>query len=56
MTTESPNFKCPKIDCSAQYVSVRRDCAPAEKPRCAECGTPFLVMDDVAGYLHYERV
>ena len=46
------NYKCPKLDCRAEYFAIHRDYAPDEKPRCSECATPFLVMEK-GQYIHY---
>ena len=47
------NFKCPNLECRAEYVATHRDIAPDVKPRCSECGTPFLAMEK-GRYIHYQ--
>lgn len=49
------NYECPKLDCAAEYIATYRDHAPDEKPRCSQCGTPFLAMEK-GRYIHYQRV
>ena len=52
---EPNNFKCPSLKCMAQYSAARRTEASKTKPKCEECGTPFLEMDE-GYYIHYEPV
>jgi hypothetical protein len=52
-TADSYNFKCPKLECAAEYVAIHRDYVPDQKPRCSECGTPFLAMEN-GKHLHYQ--
>jgi ribosomal protein S27AE len=47
------NYKCPNLECRAEYFAIHRDYAPEEKPRCSECGTPFLAMEK-GRYIHYQ--
>jgi hypothetical protein len=46
------NFRCPNFMCKAEYVAVNRDHA-VPRPRCMECGTPFLAMEGGL-HIHYE--
>jgi hypothetical protein len=48
-------FRCPNLECGAEYVALAKDCAPAQKPRCVECATPFLVKDK-GRFLHYQAL
>lgn len=52
---EPKNYKCPSLKCMAQYSAARRTEASKTKPKCEECGTPFLAMDE-GYYIHYEPV
>jgi hypothetical protein len=47
------NYKCPNLDCRAEYVAVRSESAPQRAPRCIECQTPFLAMEEGV-HIHYE--
>jgi hypothetical protein len=52
--TEPPhNYKCPKLECGAEYFAIHREHPPETKPRCNECGTPFLAMES-GQYIHYQ--
>jgi hypothetical protein len=46
------NFKCPKLECRAEYLAIHRDYMPDEKPRCSECHTLFTAMEQ-GRYIHY---
>jgi hypothetical protein len=48
-------FRCPNLECGAQYVALDKDDAPAEKPRCVNCETPFLAKDKCR-FLHYQSL
>ena len=48
-------FRCPNLECGAQYVALAKDHAPTEKPRCVQCDTPFLVKDK-GRFLHYQAL
>jgi hypothetical protein len=50
---ESYAFRCPSLDCKAQYVAVTREEAPAQKPRCEYCDTPFL-LSSKGRFIHYQ--
>jgi len=45
-------FKCPKIECPAEYFAIHRIYAPDKKPRCRKCDTPFVAMEK-SRYVHY---
>ena len=47
------NYKCPNLECRAEYVAVQRTEANLRKPKCVECGTPFLAMQRGL-YIQYE--
>jgi hypothetical protein len=47
------SFKCPKLDCGAEYFAIEQDVPPAAKPKCLECGTPFLARIREEGFVHY---
>jgi hypothetical protein len=47
------NYKCPNLDCRAEYFAIHREHPPEMKPRCRECDTPFLVMEK-GQYIHYQ--
>ena len=49
------SFRCPNLGCKAEYVALAKDCAPDEKPRCIDCGTPFLAKHD-GRFLHYQSL
>jgi hypothetical protein len=46
-------FRCPNLECGVQYAAVAEDHAPAETPRCGQCGTPFLAKDE-GRFRHYQ--
>ena len=48
------SFNCPKLDCGAAYFAIEKDVPPVEKPKCIECGTPFLARTR-EGFVHYYR-
>ena len=48
-------FRCPNLECGAQYVALAKDHAPAEKARCVECETPFMAKDK-GRFLHYQAL
>jgi hypothetical protein len=52
---ESYAFRCPRLECRAEYVAVPRDQAPATKPRCEFCDTPFLLSSN-GRFIHYQLV
>jgi hypothetical protein len=39
------NYKCPNLECRAEYVAVQRSDVSLRKPKCVECATPFLAME-----------
>ena len=47
------NFKCPNLNCGAEYVAVQRSQGPQRAPRCIECTTPFLAKEKGL-HIHYE--
>ena len=47
------NYKCPNLQCRAEYVAVQRSDASLRKPKCVECATPFLAKDKGL-YIQYE--
>jgi hypothetical protein len=47
------NFKCPNLNCGAEYVAVQRVQGHQRAPRCIECATPFLAKEKGL-YIHYE--
>jgi len=47
------NYKCPKIECRAEYFAIHRDYSPDGRLRCSECGTPFLAMEN-GQHIHYQ--
>jgi hypothetical protein len=49
------SFRCPNIDCTAQYVALAKDHAPDQKPRCIDCNTPFLAKSN-GRFLHYQSL
>ena len=49
------SFRCPNLQCRAQYVALAKSHAPDEKPRCIECDTPFLARDN-GRFLHYQAL
>jgi hypothetical protein len=49
------SFRCPNLECGAEYVALAKDHAPDEKPRCVLCATPFLVRDK-GRFLHYQSL
>jgi hypothetical protein len=46
------SFQCPKLDCRTEYFAIAQDVPPAAKPKCLECGTPFLAKVR-EGFVHY---
>ena len=48
-------FRCPNLDCDAQYVASPKDQAPHKSPRCFKCDTPFLQKHN-GRFLHYEAL
>jgi hypothetical protein len=52
-STQPYNFKCPNLDCGAEYVAVKREQGPQRPPRCIECATPFLAKER-GMHIHYE--
>jgi hypothetical protein len=54
MSEDAPprSFQCPKLDCEAEYFAIEKDVPPAAKPKCLECGTPFLVRTRER-FVHY---
>jgi hypothetical protein len=46
------SFKCPKLDCGAEYFAIEQDVPPPAKPKCMECGTPFLASTREK-FVHY---
>jgi hypothetical protein len=47
------NYRCPNLECLAEYVAVQRTDASLRKPKCIECATPFLAMEK-GRYIQYE--
>ena len=47
------NFKCPNLNCGAEYVAVQRSQGPQRAPRCIECATPFLAKEKGL-HIHYK--
>ena len=47
------NYKCPNLECRAEYVAVQRSDASLRKPRCVQCATPFLA-EDKGLFIQYE--
>jgi hypothetical protein len=43
VSEEAPllSFKCPKLNCGAEYFAIEQDVSRAAKPKCLDCGTPF---------------
>jgi hypothetical protein len=39
------NYRCPNLECRAEYVAVHRTDAILRKPKCIECATPFLATE-----------
>jgi|SoimicmetaTmtLPB_FD_contig_31_35459819_length_430_multi_3_in_0_out_0_1 hypothetical protein len=55
MTSEDApprSFKCPKLECGAEYFAFEQDVPPTEKPKCQECGTAFLAKAGKA-FIYY---
>jgi hypothetical protein len=46
------SFQCPKLDCRVKYFAIAQDAPPATKPKCLECGTPFLAKT-AEGFVYY---
>jgi hypothetical protein len=54
MSKLSPyNYRCPNLECRAEYVAVLRTDATRRKPKCIECATPFPAMEK-GRYIQYE--
>jgi hypothetical protein len=49
----SHSFRCPNLECNAQYVALSKDEAPDARPRCIDCDTPFLAKHK-GKFLHYQ--
>jgi hypothetical protein len=47
------NYRCPNLECLAEYVAVQRTDPALRKPKCIECATPFLAMEK-GRYIQYE--
>jgi hypothetical protein len=47
------NYRCPNLECRAEYVAVRRTDVSLRKPRSIVCATPFLAMQKGL-YIQYE--
>jgi hypothetical protein len=47
------NYRCPNLECRAEYVAVQRPEVSLRKPKCIECATPFLAMEN-GRYIQYE--
>ena len=47
------NYRCPNLECLAEYVAVQRSDVSLRKPKCIECATPFLAMEN-DHYIQYE--
>ena len=55
MTSEDApprSFRCPKLDCGAKYFTIEQEAPPVGKPKCLECGTPFLARTNER-FVHY---
>jgi len=39
------NYRCPNLECRAEYLAVHRTDAALRKPKCIECTTPFLATE-----------
>ena len=54
MSASTPyNFICPNPECRAEYVAVQRSDASLHRPKCIECATPFLAMEE-GPFIPYE--
>ena len=54
MSESTPyNYRCPNLECLAEYVAVQRTDPILRKPKCIECATPFLAMEKGL-YIQYE--
>jgi hypothetical protein len=54
MSESTPyNYRCPNLECLAEYVAVPRTDPTLRKPKCIECATPFLAMEK-GRYIQYE--
>ena len=54
MSESTPyNYRCPNLECLAEYVAVQRTDPILRKPKCIECATPFLAMAK-GRYIQYE--
>jgi hypothetical protein len=40
------NYSCPNLECRAEYLAAHRTDATLRKPKCIECATPFLAMEN----------
>ena len=47
------NYRCPNLECRAEYVAVHRTDAALREPKCIECATPFLSVEK-GRYIQYE--
>jgi hypothetical protein len=54
---ESPphSFRCPNLNCRAEYVVISKAQPPVERPCCIDCETPFLAMHQ-GQFLHYQSL
>jgi hypothetical protein len=50
--TSPRSFQCRKLDCRTEYFAIAQDVPPAAKPKCLECGTPFLAKVR-EGFIYY---
>jgi hypothetical protein len=48
-----PNYRCPNLECRAEYVAIHRTDATLPKPKCIECATPFVAVEK-GRYIQYE--
>jgi hypothetical protein len=54
MSKSTPyNYRCPNLECRAEYVAIHRTDATLRKPKCIECATPFLAAEK-GRYIQYE--
>ena len=54
MSESTPcSYRCPNLECLAEYVAVQRTDPILRKPKCIECATPFLAMEK-GRYIQYE--
>jgi hypothetical protein len=47
------NYRCPNLECRAEYVAVQRTDVSLRKPRCIACATALLAMQKGL-YIQYE--